>query len=79
MTTHTYNTSRPIGKTLRQGDESIVTVLDHEPNASRWVALEEHGVKVHCVDINPGDWRVLKEWLQRREREVRRTLKDSLG
>jgi cysteine desulfurase family protein (TIGR01976 family) len=55
MTTHTYNISRSIGKTLRPGDELIVTVLDHESNASPWVALEEHGVKVHCVDINPED------------------------
>ena len=55
MTTHTYNLSRSIGKTLGQGDELIVTVLDHEANVSPWVALEERGVKVHCVDINPED------------------------
>ena len=55
MTTHTYNISRSIGKTLEQGDELIVTVLDHEANVSPWVALEERGVKVHCVDINPED------------------------
>jgi len=55
MTSHTYNISRSIGKTLRQGDELIVTVLDHESNVSPWVALEERGVKVHCVDINPED------------------------
>lgn len=55
MTTHTYNISRSIGKTLGQGDELIVTVLDHEANVSPWVALEERGVKVHCVDINPED------------------------
>ena len=55
MTTHTYNISRSIGKTLGRGDELIVTVLDHEANVSPWVALEERGVKVHCVDINPED------------------------
>ena len=55
MTTHAYNVSRAIGRTLLPGDEVVVTVLDHEANVSPWQALEEHGAKVHCVDIRPED------------------------
>ena len=55
MTTHAYNVSRAIGRTLHPGDEVVVTVLDHEANVSPWQALEEHGAKVHCVDIRPED------------------------
>ena len=55
MTTHAYNVSRAIGRTLQPGDEVVVTVLDHEANVSPWQALEEHGAKVHCVDIRPED------------------------
>ena len=55
MTTHAYNVSRAVGKTLQPGDEVVVTVLDHEANVSPWQALEERGAKVHCVDIHPED------------------------
>ena len=55
MTTHAYNVSRAIGRTLQPGDEVVVTVLDHEANVSPWQALEERGAKVHCVDIHPED------------------------
>ncbi len=55
MTTHAYNVSRAIGRMLQPGDELVVTVLDHEANVSPWQALEEHGVKVHCVDVHPED------------------------
>ena len=52
MTSHTFNVSRAIGKSLRHGDEVVVTVLDHEANVSPWVVLAEQGVKVHTVDIS---------------------------
>ena len=55
MTTHTFNISRAIGKSLNPGDEVIVTVLDHEANVSPWNALVEYGVKVNCVDIRTED------------------------
>lgn len=55
MTTHTFNLSRALGATLRAGDEIVVTVLDHEANASPWQALEERGVRVHWVDIRAAD------------------------
>jgi cysteine desulfurase family protein (TIGR01976 family) len=55
MTTLTFSISRAIGRTLEPGDEIVVTRLDHDANIAPWVALEERGVVVRWVDINPGD------------------------
>jgi cysteine desulfurase family protein (TIGR01976 family) len=46
MTTLTYNISRAIGRTLKPGDEIVVTWLDHYANVSSWMALEEQGIQV---------------------------------
>ena len=56
MTTLTFHISRSIGKTLRPGDEIVVTTLDHEANVSPWRAMaEDRGVTVRTVDIHPED------------------------
>ncbi|HYE36314.1 cysteine desulfurase-like protein [Methylocaldum sp.] len=55
MTTLTFAFSRAIGRTLKPGDEIIVTRLDHYANVSPWYALEEVGVVVRMVDINVED------------------------
>ena len=55
MTTLTYAMSRAIGRELREGDEILLTHLDHDGNVSPWRALEEHGVKVQFVEINEAD------------------------
>lgn len=55
MTTLTLSLSRAIGRTLKPGDEIIVTRLDHSANVSPWAALEELGIKIQRVDFNPID------------------------
>lgn len=55
MTTLTFNLSRSLGRTLHPGDEIIVTDLDHDANIAPWQALEERGVAINSVDINPED------------------------
>jgi len=55
FTSHTFNVSRSIARTLKPGNEVMVTVRDHEANHSPWMALEEVGAKVHEVDINTED------------------------
>ena len=56
MTTLTFAVSRAIGRTLRAGDEVIVTRLDHDANVAPWLALEEErGVIVRWVGIRKGD------------------------
>ena len=55
MTTLTYHLSRAIGRTLSDGDEIIVTRLDHDANIAPWLALEEQGAIVRFADFNPAD------------------------
>lgn len=55
MTTLTFGVSRAIGRTVKPGDEIVVTRLDHDANIAPWLALGERGVVVRWVDINPGD------------------------
>ncbi len=56
MTTLTFNLSRAIGRTLRAGDEIVVTRLDHDGDIAPWLALErDPGVRVQWVDIHPQD------------------------
>jgi cysteine desulfurase family protein (TIGR01976 family) len=53
MTTLTFAFSRAIGKTLQSGDEIVVTILDHDANVAPWIALQEHGVIIRTVDVQP--------------------------
>ena len=55
MTTLTFGVSRAIGRTLKPGDEIVVTRLDHDANIAPWLALQERGVVVKWADVNTGD------------------------
>lgn len=56
MTTLTFHLSRSIGRTLKPGDEVMVTRLDHDANVRPWVrAAEDAGAVVRFVDIHPED------------------------
>jgi cysteine desulfurase family protein (TIGR01976 family) len=48
--------SRSFGRTLRPGDEVVVTKLDHDANVRPWVlAAEDAGATVRWVDIRDDD------------------------
>jgi cysteine desulfurase family protein (TIGR01976 family) len=49
MTTLNYALSAAIGRTLKPGDEVLITQLDHEANRSPWLRLQEHGVVIQEV------------------------------
>ena len=55
MTTLTFAISRALGRDLREDDEIITTLLDHDANVAPWRALEERGAKVHAVKFKPED------------------------
>src|SRR5713101_3060202 len=55
MTTITFALARAIGRELKQGDEIVVTTLDHDANVAPWRALEEKGVVIRQVDIREAD------------------------
>jgi cysteine desulfurase family protein (TIGR01976 family) len=52
MTTLNFMLTRTVGRTLRAGDEILVTKLDHDGNVSPWLELaHDLGVKVGFVEI----------------------------
>ena len=55
MTTLTFALSRAIGRELGQGDEVLLTTLDHDANFSPWKVLEEKGVTIRVADISEED------------------------
>jgi len=56
MTSLTFHLSRAFGRTLRPGDEVLVTRMDHDANVSPWVlAARDAGVTARFVDIHPDD------------------------
>ena len=63
MTTLNFFLSAAIGRTLKPGDEVLITELDHEANRGPWLRLKEHGAVIREVrlkesgvlDVLPGD------------------------
>jgi cysteine desulfurase family protein (TIGR01976 family) len=53
MTTLTFAFSRALMREWKAGDEVVTTLLDHDANVAPWRALEEQGIVVHRVDIDP--------------------------
>jgi cysteine desulfurase family protein (TIGR01976 family) len=53
MTTLTHALSQALGRTFRAGDELIVSDLDHDANISPWLDLEERGVSIRRIPIDP--------------------------
>ena len=55
MTSITFAMSRAIGRELKEGDEVVVTLLDHDANYAPWQALAERGVVVRAAGVNVAD------------------------
>jgi cysteine desulfurase family protein (TIGR01976 family) len=56
MTTLNFQLAHAVARTLKEGDEIIVTQLDHDGNVSPWLRVaDDHGLTVHTVPIRPGD------------------------
>ena len=75
MTTLTLHISRSLARTLRSGDEIVVTRLDHDANISPWLLVaEDRGCKVTWIDFDVEDCTLkldeLERALERRPRIV---------
>ena len=56
MTTLTFAFSRAVARTWSEGDNIVVTRLDHDANVSTWaLAARDHGVEVRYAEINKAD------------------------
>jgi len=51
MTTLCFALSAAIGRTLAEGDEVVITELDHEANRGPWLRLRERGVVIREVRL----------------------------
>src|SRR6266542_782633 len=66
MTTLTLHISRSISREWKDGDEIVVTRLDHDANVTPWVlAAQDRGVKVNWVDFDVEDGTLRLDDLQR--------------
>ena len=75
MTTLTFHLARALGWRWTQGDEVVITELDHHANVAPWRALErERGIVIRSVpfDVTTGllDWDALEASIGRRTRLV---------
>jgi cysteine desulfurase family protein (TIGR01976 family) len=56
MTTLTLHISRSLARDWQEGDEIVVTRLDHDANVTPWIlAAQDRGVKVSWVDFDVED------------------------
>ncbi len=74
MTTLNFALSRAAGRTLRAGDEILVTRLDHDANVSPWLELaHDLDLTVRIVDMHDDttlDMDDLERWIGERTRVV---------
>jgi cysteine desulfurase family protein (TIGR01976 family) len=66
MTTLTYHLSRALGRNYTDGDEIVVTELDHHANVDPWRRLGvERGVTIRTIRMDPATGRLSQEDLER--------------
>jgi cysteine desulfurase family protein (TIGR01976 family) len=66
MTTLTLHISRSIAREWKEGDEIVVTRLDHDANVTPWVlAAQDRGVRVNWVDFDVEDGTLRMDDLQK--------------
>jgi len=66
MTTLTLHISRSISREWKEGDEIVVTRLDHDANVTPWVlAAQDRGVTVNWVDFDVEDGTLKLDDLQK--------------
>jgi cysteine desulfurase family protein (TIGR01976 family) len=49
MTTLNFSLSKAIARSLQEGEEILITQLDHEANRAPWLALRENGIVVREI------------------------------
>jgi cysteine desulfurase family protein (TIGR01976 family) len=65
MTTLTLQLARALGRTLKAGDEIVVSRLDHDANIAPWLHLQENGAVIRWLEIDPADCTLRLDGLER--------------
>jgi cysteine desulfurase family protein (TIGR01976 family) len=64
MTTLTFQLARSVAKTIRPGDEIVVTKMDHDGNIAPWLTMAaDRGATVRWVPFNTQTWVIEPEAL----------------
>lgn len=53
MTSLTFTVAHALGAMLRPGDEIVTTRLEHDANIAPWLSLQDRGIVVRWIDIDP--------------------------
>jgi len=53
MTSLTFHVAEALRKTIKPGDEIVVTRLDHDANITPWLSLANEGAVIRWIDIKP--------------------------
>lgn len=70
MTSLTFHLSRSLAREISEGDEIIVTKLDHDANISPWLLVtEDRGARIVWADIDPDDCTLDMEGLKNKINE----------
>lgn len=73
MTTLNYALSHALVREFSEGDEILITALDHEANRGPWLGLQRFGIKVREVPLDEKcrlDYKALEEMISPRTRLV---------
>jgi cysteine desulfurase family protein (TIGR01976 family) len=66
MTTLTLHISRSISRDWKEGDEIVLTRLDHDANVSPWMlAAQDRGVKINWIDFDVEDGTLKMDQMQK--------------
>jgi len=71
MTTLAFSLSRAISRTIKPGDEVLITQLDHEANRGPWQLLKDQGAVVREVPLLPSgelDYAAMKDLINDKTR-----------
>jgi cysteine desulfurase family protein (TIGR01976 family) len=53
MTSLTFQVAHALARVLQPGDEIVTTRLEHDANVAPWLYLEQFGVAIRYIDIDP--------------------------
>jgi cysteine desulfurase family protein (TIGR01976 family) len=74
MTTTTFLLAHSLARDWAEGDEVVITELDHEANRGPWLSLRERGIVVREVPVDPAtctlDWEAFEELVNERTKLV---------
>jgi cysteine desulfurase family protein (TIGR01976 family) len=71
MTSLAFSLSRALARTIRKGDEVVITQLDHEGNRGPWRLLQESGAIIREIPLLPTgalDYAVMRDLITPRTR-----------